>query len=359
MTMNDDFPVMTWRQAGMILLLTLAVSLAIGVLHYAVNAQGSLFLHLAFSCIIGFSICLTCLTFARFAKSGRQVAFFLVFAVPIGVFIGRTLGQTVLGFPARSLPRALAEAFLRLPENTATMMFSGLVVGAVITFFIYVKGRHDYMVRRLELESLRAAANEGAMNKAVLQRLQAQIEPHFLFNTLATLDGLIAQRPQEARRLLEKLTDYLRATLERTRQEEGTLADELHVIRGYLCIMETRLGTHLRWQIDVPGRLESTPFPPMLLQPLVENAISHGIEPSENGGSVNIQISGNGKNLILQVADTGVGLQSTNSAKGHGVGLANVRERLQLLYGEAGRLELFANQPDGVIARISIPCQPH
>jgi sensor histidine kinase YesM len=355
--MKADIPLMTRRQIGAILLLTLAVNLTLGLLQYAVNTQGSPLQHLVFSNIIGFSICLTCLAFSRLAKNWRQLVFLLVFAVPVGVFIGRTLGQRYLGLQIRTLPRFLAEVFLGLPDNRLTMMFTGLAVGAVITFLIYVKGRHDYMVRRLEMESLRAAAHEGAMNKAVLQRLQAQIEPHFLFNTLATLDGLIAKEPQHARRLLEKLTAYLRATLERTRREDGTLGDELQVIRGYLGIMEARLGARLAWRVDVPERLESMPFPPMLLQPLVENAISHGIELSEQGGSVSILISESGDSVDLQVADTGLGLQATSPAKGHGVGLANVRDRLRMLYGDTARLDLFANQPNGVIARITIPCQ--
>jgi hypothetical protein len=356
--MDETIPPMTRRQVGFILLLTVTVNMAIGGLHYALSPEGSLGRHLLFSNIIGFSICTCCLLGVRLARNLRQLGFLLFAAVPIGVFIGRTVGQSYLGFPSRSIPRALAEAFLRLPDNAVTMMLTGLVAGFIITFFFYVQGRHKYMVRRLEFESLRTAASDGARNKAHLQRLQAQIEPHFLFNTLATLDGLIAMQPVQARQLLEKLTDYLRATLERTRDEHGTLADELQVIRGYLAIMQMRLGARLRWQIDIARGLESLPFPPMLLQPLIENAISHGIEPREEGGSITIRVASDDRNIDIQVIDTGVGLQESAPTKGHGVGLVNVRERLHMLFGERARLELFANQPNGVIVRIILPCQP-
>ena len=355
--MKTEIPLMTQRQVGTILVLTLAVNFTLAVLQYAVNPQGTLFQHLISSNIIGFSICLICIGFSSFTKNWRQLVLVLVFAVPVGVFVGRVLAQHYLGWQVHSLPRFLAQLFLRLPENIMTMTSTALVVGSVVTFLIYVKARHDYMVRRTEIEALRAAAQEGALNKAMLQRLQAQIEPHFLFNTLATLDGLIEKEPQHARNLLEKMTDYLRVTLERTRRDDSTLADELHVLRGYLGIMEARLGARLTWRVDVSGELEAMIFPPMLLQPLIENAITHGIEANEEGGSVSVHITRRGENIELQVIDTGFGLQNKGPLPGHGIGLTNVRDRLHTLFGEAARLDLFANQPKGVIARIIIPCQ--
>jgi hypothetical protein len=171
--MNEKL--VTWRGVRIYAFITFAISAVIGIAQYAVNTQGTLLRYVIFSNIIGFSICFSCLGFSRFARNPRQLLLGLVAAVPLGVWIGRTLAEAYLGFPARSISRALAQAYLEMPQSTTTMMLSGLAVGGVITVFIYLRGRHAVMTRQLETERLRLAASEGERNKALLQRLQAQI----------------------------------------------------------------------------------------------------------------------------------------------------------------------------------------
>jgi LytS/YehU family sensor histidine kinase len=183
--------------------------------------------------------------------------------------------------------------------------------------------------------------------------LQAQIEPHFLFNTLANLAVLIRSDPARAERLLGDLIAWLRATLQRTREADSTLGDEIELLRRYLDILGLRLGPRLRVAFDVPPALLSRPFPLLLLQPLVENAVTHGIEPQVEGGELRIAAGEADGRLRLTVSDTGAGLGAGGA--GAGFGLESVRQRLGALFGEAARLDVRSNTPRGVIATLEIP----
>ena len=188
--------------------------------------------------------------------------------------------------------------------------------------------------------------------EAQLKMLQAQIEPHFLFNTLANLAGLIESNPKLARHLLEALNRYLRASLLRTRAEGGTLGDELDLLEAYLEVFKIRLGPRLDYTISAAPPLRALPFPPMLLQPLVENAIRHGIEPQVAGGRVRITATRDGGALELTVRDTGCGLGET---PGSGLGLDNVRARMAALFGDSGTLEIAQPADGGVQASLRLP----
>ena len=197
-------------------------------------------------------------------------------------------------------------------------------------------------VRFLAAESMAATAN--------LKLLQAQIEPHFLFNTLANVVGLIEPRPEDARRMLEDFIDYLRGSLNGTRQASTTLGSEMKPLRSYLSILRFRMGEHLQFDIDMPVALDKTSIIPMLLQPIVENAIAHGLEPTVDGGRISVRALIEGDLVHIEVADTGQGFRGDTSA---GVGLANVRERLRLGYGVNGQLKVRAREPRGTIVTIS------
>jgi LytS/YehU family sensor histidine kinase len=187
-----------------------------------------------------------------------------------------------------------------------------------------------------------------------LALLQAQIEPHFLFNTLANVQSAIDSNPGTAKLILEHLNQYLRASLGRTRRPSATLADEVKVVGSLLAISALRLGDRLRYSICIPEALEGARLPPLLLQPLVENAVKHGIEPAVGGGEIRVDSRQEGDALYLRVTDTGMGLRPDSP---EGVGLANVRARLSQLYGDHGRLALYNLNPHGVIAEINLPLE--
>jgi hypothetical protein len=193
---------------------------------------------------------------------------------------------------------------------------------------------------------------ERQVMEAQLDVLRAQIEPHFLFNTLAHVKRLYGVRPETGGEMLTSLRHYLAAALPRMREEGSTLGSEVEFARAYLNIVRIRLGARLAAQIDVPEGLLAWPLPPMMLITLVENAVKHGIAPSEEGGTVAIRARVDSGFLEVDIADTGVGFRGS---EGGGVGLANVRARLRALHGATASLALCHNRPRGVISRLRIP----
>jgi PAS domain S-box-containing protein len=206
---------------------------------------------------------------------------------------------------------------------------------------------------RLKEQQVRRMSAERQVVETQLRMLQAQIEPHFLFNTLANVIGLIDNEPKSAKNMLQHLTRSLRLSLERSRENESTLEQEARMLRDYLSIFKMRLGPRLDFTIEIPAALLKLPFPPMLLQPLVENAIKHGIEPKVEGGSVTIKAEKLDGLLRISVSDTGLGFSDTVNAQG--LGLKNVKARLQALYNINASLILEENIPCGATAIIEVP----
>jgi len=200
------------------------------------------------------------------------------------------------------------------------------------------------------------AAEESALarqlTEAKLAALQAQIEPHFLFNTLASVRQLILTDPEAAAKMQADLIKYLRAAIPQMRESTTTLAREAELSRAYLDILKVRMEDRLSWTIDIPPALGAAGFPPMMLPTLVENAIKHGLEPLTQGGEIRISAAAAGGKLRVSVADTGVGFADDPGA---GVGLANVRERLASLYGRQAQLIVEPNLPRGAKMTIEIP----
>jgi len=202
------------------------------------------------------------------------------------------------------------------------------------------------------------AAEEGLkrqLAEAQLKMMQAQVEPHFLFNTLASVDYLIETDPARASTMQKNLIQYLRAALPQMREGSTTLGKEVALCRAYLEILKVRMEDRLQFAITVPQGLSSAQFPPMMLQSLVENAIKHGLEPKPEGGSLTLTANVSHGLLRVTVADTGLGFGMGSTAAGSGVGLGNVRERLAALYGSQARLIVEANMPSGTIATIEVP----
>ena len=204
----------------------------------------------------------------------------------------------------------------------------------------------------------RQLAAEQQATEARLRLLQGQMEPHFLFNTLATVRSLSDDDLPRAQQMLDSFTDYLRASVGQLRAEDTTLGDELALVRAYLQLMQQRMEDRLRFSLDVPEALLSLRLPALLLQPLVENAIHHGLEPQVQGGQVRVQAQmqprRDGSQVVLTVADDGRGLGQPSGRPGSGVALANLRQRLAGHYGDAASLTLAPGQP-GTVATLTLP----
>ena len=207
--------------------------------------------------------------------------------------------------------------------------------------------------RRSEQASAAQTGSEKELAVAKLNLLHAQIEPHFLYNTLASAQILTRSDPARADEMLGNLISYLRNSLPKTENEPSTLGVELERARAYLDILKIRMGARLNTQIEVPEALRSAPFPAMMLQTLVENAIKHGLEPKHGGGTLWIIARESGGSLGVTVADDGQGFNAQSS--GTGIGLKNLRERLKLAYGADASFVIAANFPNGVAATITLP----
>ena len=207
--------------------------------------------------------------------------------------------------------------------------------------------------RRGEQANAQQTSTEKELTVAKLSLLHAQVEPHFLYNTLASAQVLTRTDPARADEMLGNLISYLRHSLPRAEDSQSTLGAELERARAYLDILKIRMGARLNLQIEVPEALRVVPFPPMMLQTLVENAIKHGLEPKPGGGTIWILARANERELSVTVADDGQGLNVQGS--GTGIGLKNLRERLHLAYGATASFALVANFPSGVAATITLP----
>jgi signal transduction histidine kinase len=210
--------------------------------------------------------------------------------------------------------------------------------------------------RRREQQAAAQTATDKELAQAKLNLLHAQVEPHFLYNTLASAQYLTRSEPAQADRMLGHLIQYLRHSLPSAEETLSTLGEELERARAYLEILKIRMGARLELKIEVPDALRAVRLPPMMLQTLVENAIKHGLEPKPGGGTVWIFARRDDGSVAITVADDGQGFGPTGG--GTGIGLKNVRERLHLVYGPRASLAVVSNVPEGVAATITVPAQP-
>ena len=265
--------------------------------------------------------------------------------------VAQVAGTMLFGWLAQiDVPAPIAMS----PRNIGMTVFTLAAAGAAILFFAS-RDKINRLQAQAAQEKARAESVARQAMQAQLQLLQAQIEPHMLFNTLANLQGLISFDPDRAQLLLDQLIQYLRATLSSSRAGATTLGQEFSLMQAYLGLMSIRMGARLGYTLDLPEALRDIKVPPMLLQPLVENAIQHGLEPKIEGGHVHVQAAADGGMLILTVADDGLGLDHPGLSKGTQLGVANIRERLHGMHGETASLALAANTPAGVVARLQLP----
>ena len=231
------------------------------------------------------------------------------------------------------------------------------LMGGAIVLIHETMRRHQRHRLQLYAAELRHKILDNQMISARIKMMEAQIEPHFLFNTLATVKRLYRTEPVGGARMVARLKDYLRAALPQIRDGIPTLASELELVRAYLEILQIRMGTRLEFTIQAPPATLPTPFPPMVLITLVENAIKHGLNPLPGGGRIEIQAYDSADSVAVVVRDNGVGLGPGAGTSGSGIGLANIRSRLAALYGSGASMMLTQGDPAGVIARVEITRQ--
>lgn len=283
---------------------------------------------------------------AHFLSGWPYTIFAIVVGTGVGFFCGDLLGSWVLG---SSTPTLLQRT---VAENPALLYVVWLPCLAVI----------------LGLAALQAiAARDSAANAArrlatvaQLRLVESQLNPHMLFNCLASLDELMESDQRQAHFMFDRLIGFLRANLNGSRRPEHPLKDEFDRLSDFLQLMQIRIGDRLSFRLVLPAALSDDKMPSLLLQPLVENAIKHGIEPSVAGGYVHVSARREGMHLVLRVRDSGVGLNGRTSAA-NGFGLHHVRERLDVLYGRRASFELKSPKDSaiGAIAVVRLPLEQH
>jgi signal transduction histidine kinase len=335
---NPSLPVLM----GLALLLSTAIAIAMTL---AVPGRPDLRVNLVYSLSIGLGIALCSLLTARLPRLAAlpapwPVVGMLGLAMPLGYLGGLAAARTLLGHGPVGLDISQGS-----PAGILATLLATVFVGLLI-----------WGQQRLALEAAARAQAQRLAVEAELRLLRAQLEPHMLFNTLANLRALVEEEPQAALPMMDSLIAYLRGTLLASRQACTTLEQEFHQLRAYLELMAMRMGTRLAWTLELPQALRATAIPPMLLQPLVENAIRHGLEPQVGPGSVAVRAWQDGAQLYIEVVDTGRGLGGGKiESPASGYGLAHVRERLRSAYGEQARLTLQPSSPHGVRAVVSLP----
>lgn len=342
-------PPVTW-QPGRILLINAVFCVLVAAAITASSGEGldRFPLDLLFSEAIGTCIALTAMLLRRLPRlrdlpPGRAMMLTIPVAIPFGYVTGHLLVAALTGVPV-SYDHLEGEQRIGL---LATLLASG--------FWVY----YSWTAHRLAREAAARAEAQRQAAEMQLRLLRAQLEPHMLFNTLAGVRALMEEDVGAAQRMVDQLIVYLRAALQASRTETTTLGAEFAQLQAYLELMALRMGPRLSVGVDLPPALATASVPTMLLQPLVENAIRHGLEPQV--GPVRLELSARraGATLELCVADTGRGLPAgdvgSRPTDGGGYGLAHVRERLQAMHGDAARLALEPNLPRGTRAIVSLP----
>ena len=345
-----------WRSFALRGLRVVAIGLLIALL-FALSAPRHFGLSLAYAVPITFGcwffIDAGRLLAARWSRPGSDsrwpgwpwMTAVLIVGTVLGYQSGHAVGNLVTG---RDAPGLLLEG----PVRAASLVMFSLVPGVIATWFFYSRGR-------LAATEARAQQAQRQAAEAQLRLLEAQLEPHMLFNTLANLRVLIAADPPRAQAMLDQLIAFLRAMLTASRAGRHALSAEFSRLADYLALMKVRMGERLQTQLDLPDELANLPVPTLLLQPLVENSIRHGLEPSVAGGRIEIGAARDGDQLELRVRDTGLGLAQAVSDGTH-FGLQQVRERLATLYGDRATLTLSpaGDAEGGTLALIRLPIAP-
>lgn len=329
-----------------------AFFLAMNLMFSAQKASLGMFLgYMLVSHVVGYTIHLSYnlgsrVGLERAARRGSYAVKVVYYAtVPIfGVFVGFAIASIFMDVGFRG--------WLSSPGLILSIMVTSVIISIVLSVVFFWRERAAVAEATIARERERSERIEREAALANLRALQAQIEPHFLFNTLANVTGLIDPDPAKAKRMLESFIRFLRASLAATRSASTTLGAEAELIGAYLDVLAVRMGARLRYAIDIEPALAAFELPQLLLQPIVENAIRHGLEPKVEGGEVAVRARRSEGFVDIEIADTGIGFAPVTAG---GVGLTNIRDRLRLLYGGEATLAIRENTPTGTVVHVRLP----
>ena len=270
----------------------------------------------------------------------------IVVVIPVGAYLAYWM--TTEGHPQLATDQARLEGYVSLT-------FAGVLFAPWIAVGALVNQRDAFARDQATRFALERSELERRALDARFRLLQAQVEPHFLFNTLANVQALVEAGAPQAPRVLQSLIAYLRAAVPRLQETATTLERELQLVRAYLEVMHMRMPDRLTYTIHMDEAMTALHVPPMTLLTLVENSVRHGIDPSEAGGAIEIDLRVQSGRCLVRVTDTGVGLQAMG--RGLGTGLVSLRERLQLAFGGDATLQLSEMTPRGVRAELDFPAR--
>jgi hypothetical protein len=336
------------------LAVALMMSIAVGILMMA-GWRGSAFALFLRTIILGIS---ATTAFALFEVWPRRLPRWLqrwaLQVVAVGAFMPVTTTLIyVLSTPTGAPP------FWEVPvrfDGWTHLTFAGILLAPWTALAAIVRQKEAFARDQQLAFALERSELERQALDARLHLLQAQVAPHFLFKTLANVQALVDAGSPHASAVLRSLTAYLRAAVPLLQEPAATIERELQLVRPYLELMQMRMPDRLQSSVHADPSVLSVRCPPTTLLTLVENAVRHGIDPSEEGGRIDVDIARLGERCIVRVTDTGVGLQE--SATGLGTGLTTLRERLQLIFGDAAQLRLTPNSPRGAVVEIDMPAHP-
>jgi sensor histidine kinase YesM len=335
---------------------TTAFCLAIAALHFAFRPDIAYETALVYSLCIGLTTWMLIDFGAELSPSSRATGWptglwgklLPVVGIAAGYAIGVTLADSWFGWSSWA------------GASRRQLLLSALisaVIGTVVTYYFYSRGKSAHLEQKVN-EATRLAT------EARLKLLESQLEPHMLFNTLANLRMLIGLDANRAQAMLDHIIAYLRATLSASRVSAHPLQREFDRLHDYLELMAVRMGPRLRYTLDLPPELALQPVPTLLLQPLVENSIQHGLEPKVEGGTLTISARRANDTMVLEVTDSGMGFDPTDPAFAHptspdkGFGVQQIRDRLAAVYGSKATINFIASNASGTRATIHFPYQP-
>ncbi|MEO7252643.1 MAG: histidine kinase [Casimicrobium sp.] len=287
------------------------------------------------------------------ASLARKLIHIVISAPIAAVFVAILIGATLDRYYGNDLRQTF---YLRFQATLVAGLSAGLLYAAVAAAIVYLRAQRLAIAnKRLSVE-INESDVQRQLTETRLRLLQAQIEPHFLFNTLASAQQLSQKGAPDAAKLIGHLVRFLRMSIPSMREDRSALKRELEQVAAYLSIMQTRMGDRLTFAVHTDPEIADFELPPALVMTLVENAIKHGVEPAAAGGSVDVRAVREGDAVVISVSDTGVGLISTESSEiGGGLGLSNIAQRLQAIYGTDAHVKLTQNTPHGCIAALTIP----